>query len=254
MILAQITDTHLMSPNPAEPRAAARARALKQSVADINSLDPRPDAVIHTGDMTQTAAATEIALACELLAPLAMPLYVTPGNRDGRQALIGAFFGDDCVADGGFVHYAVNHHPVRLVAIDSLSGNNNKGNFCRARLDALDTTLAQTPARPTALFMHHPPFDVSTSLYPFQYNCRQAVTELATVVSRHNHVVRIFTGHSHRPYVAHFGGTVASTMPSVAPDLRQGDYPAAMADRPVYQLHRFDAQGGFVSETRLVDA
>ena len=254
MILAQITDTHLMTPNPLEPRAATRARALKQSVTDINNLDPRPDAVIHTGDMTQTAASTEVALASELLAPLAMPLYVTPGNRDGRQPLTGIFIDEDCVADGGFVHYAIDRHPVRLVAVDSLSGDNNKGNFCRARLDALDVTLSQAPDRPTALFMHHPPFDVAISPYPFHYNRRQAVVELAAVVSCHGHVVHIFTGHSHRHYVARFGGTVASTMPSVAPDLRQGNYPAAMADRPVYQLHRFDARVGFVSETRLVDA
>ena len=53
MIIAQITDTHLGDANAADPVFRARAENLRACVADINGLDPKPDAVIHTGDMTQ---------------------------------------------------------------------------------------------------------------------------------------------------------------------------------------------------------
>ena len=158
--------------------------------------------------------------------------------------------------DCDFIHYVVDEHPVRLVAVDSLGdGNGPKGDFCNDRLAALDATLGAAPTRPTALFMHHPPFDVPAAPDPFAYQRRQAVADLAIVVSRHSQVVRIFTGHMHRPWIAAVGGVAASTVPSVAADLRYGDYPPAMAGRPVYQVHRFlDDEGGdcgFVSETRL---
>jgi hypothetical protein len=39
-------------------------------------------------------------------------------------------------------------------------------------------------------------------------------------------------------------------MPSVAVDLRLGDYPAAHEAVPLYRIHRFDPARGFVSETR----
>ena len=52
MIIAQITDTHLAAANAADPVFRARAENLRECIADINGLDPMPDAVIHTGDMT----------------------------------------------------------------------------------------------------------------------------------------------------------------------------------------------------------
>ena len=255
MLIAQLSDTHLKAGDDEDPRWGSRENDLRACVADINDLDPMPDAVIHTGDMTQHGRAAEFAHARELLAALEAPLYVPPGNRDGRKGMARAFAEDGyMMADGAFVHYAVEDHPVRLVAVDSLDDNgSNKGDLCHARLAALDATLAEAPAWPTVLFMHHPPFDVPTAPDPFAYQHRQAAADLAAVVSRHcQQVVRIFTGHMHRPWTAMVGGIAASTVPSVAADLRKGHYAPSMAGRPVYQVHRFEADRGFVSETRLV--
>jgi len=160
--------------------------------------------------------------------------------------------GGHMMPDCAFVHYAVEEHPVRLVTVDSLAADGSaKGDLCHARLAALDATLAKAPAQPTALFMHHPPFDVPTAPDPFSYQRRQAAADLAAVVSRHRHVIRIFTGHMHRPWMAMVGGAAASTVPSVAVDLRKGRYAPTMAERPVYQVHRFEGDWGFASETRL---
>ena len=254
MIIAQITDTHLADADTADPVFRTRAENLRQCIADINGLDPRPDAVIHTGDMTQHGLAAEFAQARALLAALEVPLYVTPGNRDGREGMARAFAGDgDMMSACAFVHYAVEEHPVRLLAVDTLANDGGvKGDLCHTRLAMLDATLAEAPARPTALFMHHPPFDVPGAPDPFSYQRRQAAADLAALVSRHPQVVRIFTGHKHRPWTAAVGGVAASTVPSVATDLRKGRYPPNMAGRPVYQVHRFEGGWGFASETRLV--
>ena len=230
MIIAQITDTHLAAADAADPVFRARAENLRQCVADINGLDPMPDAVIHTGDMTQHGQAAEFAHARALLAALEMPLYVIPGNRDGRQGMARAFAGDGhMMPDCAFVHYAVEEHTVRLVAVDSLAADGSaKGDFCQARLAALDATLAEAPARPTALFMHHPPFDVPTAPDPFAYQRRRAVDDLAAVVSRHPQVVRIFTGHMHRPWTAaRWGALPPAPFPASPPTCAR----AAMGQR-----------------------
>jgi 3',5'-cyclic-AMP phosphodiesterase len=253
MIIAQITDTHLGAANAADPMFGARAKNLCECIADINGLDPLPDAVIHTGDMTQHGQAAEYVHARSLLAALEAPLYVTPGNRDNREEMVRAFAGDGYIEPNcAFVHYAVEKHPVRLVTVDSLAADGSaKGDLCDARLAALDATLAEAPAQPTALFMHHPPFDVPTAPDPFAYQRRGAAADLAAVVSRHSQVVRIFTGHMHRPWLAMVGGVSASTVPSVAVDLRKGRYAPAVAGRPIYPVHRFEGNSGFVSEARL---
>jgi len=253
MIIAQITDTHLGDADAADPVFSVRAENLRDCIADINDLDPLPDAVIHTGDMTQNGQAAEFAHAQALLAALEVPFYVTPGNRDGREEMVRAFAGDGrMMPDCAFVHYAIEEHPVRLVTVDSLADDGSaKGDLCPARLAALDSTLAEAPTQPTALFMHHPPFDVPTAPDPFAYQQRRAAEDLATVVSRHPQVIRIFTGHMHRPWMAAVGNVAASTMPSVAADLRKGHYPPTMTGRPVYQVHRLEDDCGFVSETRI---
>ena len=62
MIIAQITDTHLGAADAADQVFRARAENLRACVADINGLDPKPDAVIHTGDMTQHGQAALLAV------------------------------------------------------------------------------------------------------------------------------------------------------------------------------------------------
>ena len=61
MIIAQITDTHLAAADSGDPVFRARAENLRACIDDINGLDPMPDAVIHTGDMTQHGQAAEFA-------------------------------------------------------------------------------------------------------------------------------------------------------------------------------------------------
>ena len=255
MILVQISDTHLVDAEAdgevADPVFTARAENLRRCIADINHLDPRPDAVIHTGDLTHLGRAADFAFAHKLLAALEPPLYMTPGNRDGREGLVDAFAGDGRLrSHDGFVHYAVDDLQVRLVALDSIALNSRKGDLCRRRLDALDATLAAAPDRPTAIFMHHPPFDVTGASDPFQFDRRQAVDDLALVVGRHPQVIRIFSGHAHRTRSTRVAGALASTVPSVAVDLRLEDAPGPATDVPVYTIHRYRPDTGFVSETR----
>ncbi len=71
------------------------------------------------------------------------------------------------------------------------------------------------------------------------------------MVSRHPQVVRLLCGHVHCLHREPWGGTVATTMPSIAVDLRMevdGELEAA----PLYLLHVASDQGGLVSRTRIV--
>ena len=118
MLLAQISDTHIMVAGAAHPATEARAENLARCVADING--QRPDAVIFTGDTVQHGQPEEYARLRRLLAPLAAPLYIIPGNRDDRGALRAAFADQATLpANGEFLHYTVEDHALRLVALDS---------------------------------------------------------------------------------------------------------------------------------------
>jgi len=112
MVIAQISDTHILARSSDDPVGASRADDLRRCIADINR--QAVDAVIHTGDSVQNGTADEYAHLREILADLNAPLFITPGNRD-RQATLRAVFEDFSYlpTDGDLLHYAVEHYPAR---------------------------------------------------------------------------------------------------------------------------------------------
>ena len=248
MIIAQISDTHI---DPDGPNGAARFRNLEACVADINRLDPLPDVVLHTGDLSQHGEPAEYEAARRILSTLRCPFHVGAGNRDDRAAIRAAFpAGDDLLPDTPFVQYRVETYPVRLIAIDTLAEKSNQGDFCQVRADGLRAALAEDTAKPTVVFMHHPPFRVHESDYPVQFVAWESVERMGRALDGHRQVVGLFCGHTHRNVAGKIAGVPVSSMPSVAVDLRLGDFPAEVAAVPLYKIHRISAEGGLVSEIR----
>lgn len=248
MIIVQISDTHI---DPQNKDAQARIRDLERCVRDINGLDTPPDLVIHTGDLAHNGTPAKYAEAARILADLRCPLHIAAGNRDDRKALHAAF-PQSCkfLSNSPYIQYSVDTHPVRLVAIDTLSGVSNQGGFCPERARNLQAMLAEEPSRPTAVFMHHPPFEVRQSKYPWQFDSREEIELLEQALEGHGQVVRAFCGHAHRNAEGKIAGVLVSSVPSVAVDLRLGEFEGEAREAPVYQIHRFDPQSGFTSETR----
>jgi Icc protein len=248
VLIAQISDTHILSPDSDQPAASLRADCLRRAVADIN--EQKPEAVIFTGDTVQHGQPEEYARLRDLLAPLEAPLYLVPGNRDDKFTMRAAF-GDFAYlpATGDFLHYVVEDYDTRLVGIDSTLAGERKGRFCEARQSWLDETLSEQPDRPTLLFIHHPPFDVGDH-YVGGYRHPEEAAALAGIVQRQPQVIGLLCGHVHWPVEAAWAGTQARIMPSIAVDVRKGIDEAAMQGRPIYMLHRVSGENGLASEAR----
>jgi 3',5'-cyclic AMP phosphodiesterase CpdA len=86
-LLAQVTDLHIKAQGQLSYRVVDTVAMLRACVRHILSLKQQPDAVVITGDLTDRGLPEEYALLRELLAPLAMPLYLMPGNHDQRETL-----------------------------------------------------------------------------------------------------------------------------------------------------------------------
>lgn len=252
MLVAQISDTHILARTSDHPAAELRADCLRRSVADINV--QQPDAVIFTGDTVQHGQPEEYATLCELLAPLQAPLYLVPGNRDDKANFRSAFGNKPYLPkDGDFLHYAVEDHALRLVAIDSTSLGERKGVFCSERQAWLDATLGEHPDRATLLFIHHPPFDVGDH-YIDGYRRPEEAIALTDVVSRHPQVQGLLCGHVHWPIECQWAGTEARIMPSIAVDLRKGVDETEAREQPIYSLHQLSDETGLVSQAKRVAA
>ncbi len=242
MLVAQISDTHILVPESDHPAAELRADCLRRTVVDINRQNP--DAVIFTGDTVQHGQPEEYARLRDLLAPLEKPLYLVPGNRDDKKELSAAFSDQAYMrATGEFLQYTVEDYDIRLVGIDSTLEAERKGRFCEERQAWLDATLSEQPDRATLLFIHHPPFDVGDHYVGGYRQPDEA---------RAPQVTGLLCGHVHWPVEREWAGTEARIMPSIAVDVRKGIDEAEARERPIYLLHQLSGESGLISQARRV--
>jgi 3',5'-cyclic-AMP phosphodiesterase len=252
MIIAQISDPHVVLPGALLYGRVDTADFLARAVAELNRLNPPPDIVVITGDLVDKGETAEYDHLRSLLAPLPMPVFVIPGNHDARETMRAAFAGDLYLPPDGFLQYAVEDWPVRLIALDTHVPGEAGGELCAERLAWLDRTLAAAPRRPTAIMMHHPPF--STGIERMDRAGLRGIDAFAAIIGRHPQVERILCGHLHRAIDRRFAGTVAGTAPSTAHqirlDIRSGAPLTLMFEPPGYQLHLW-RDGDLVSHTAV---
>jgi 3',5'-cyclic AMP phosphodiesterase CpdA len=239
MLIAQITDTHISTPGSRNDLHYRTAVHLEAAVAHLNALDPRPDAVLATGDLVERGELAEYERLRALLAPLAMPIYLIPGNHDDRDNLVRVFDDHHYLPRTGPVQYVIDAWPVRLVAVDTLVPGESGGRVTREQLAWLDATLAAAPSRPTIVVMHHPPF--KTGIVKMDEMGLEGSDALADVIRRHPQVERIACGHLHRSITRRFAGTIACTSPAtahqVALDLGPEARLAMVMEPPACLLH-----------------
>ena len=251
--IVQLTDLHVRPPGMAAYRVCESTMLTERALRAVGRL--RPDVVIITGDLTDCGLPAEYEVLHGLIRRLLpCPVHVIPGNHDRRAELLAGLPG--VPVQEGFIQYAVQTGPVRLVMLDTVVPGAGHGSLDGGRLDWLDRTLAEDPHTPTLIGMHHPPF-VCGIAHMDAINLHGSDAFAATV-ARHAQVRRIVCGHHHRPVVAQVAHAIASISPSVAHQVELDLSPAAPAgfvlEPPAFQIHTWSATAGFVSHTALVEA
>lgn len=254
MIVAQLSDPHVVAPGQVLYGRVDTPACLARAVAEVNSLDPLPDVTVVTGDLVGHEERAEYDHLRQLLSPLRMPVFVIPGNHDDRDLLRATFGSDGYLPKDGFLQYVVDDYPVRIVALDTHIPGEGGGTLCDERLAWLDHSLGALPNKPTLVLMHHPPF--ATGIERMDKAGLRNREGFATVVARHPQVERILCGHLHRAIDRRFAGTVAGTAPSTAHqmrlDLRPGSTSLRFMFEPAgYQLHLW-RDGGLVTHTAFI--
>jgi 3',5'-cyclic AMP phosphodiesterase CpdA len=241
MLIAQITDTHIRMPGRLAYGKVDTTGMLEACVAELLALDPQPDLIVHTGDLVDFGLPEEYAQFKAIMAPLRAPLLAIPGNHDEREAMRAAFAHEDYLPTQGFLHYAVERGPLRLIGLDTLVPGEGRGELCAERLAWLDTTLRQRPNTPTLVLMHHPPF--LTGIAHMDAVGLAGRDAFAATIGRHAHVEAVLCGHVHRPTFTRVGGRPTMICPSpahqVVLDLRPEGPSAFRLEPPGYMLHRW---------------
>jgi len=253
VLIAQISDCHIRDHDDAFARLADTTETLRRVVDHLVGLDPAPDVILATGDLTDDGTESQYATLLEVLAPIADRLLPIPGNHDEcplfRKAFADLIPGD--LADD-HCSYVVEGHPVRLVGLDNSIPGRHDGRFDAVRESWLSDVLAEEPERPTLVFTHFPPFE--TGLRFMDDAGLLDADRLRAVIKRSPQVRLLVTGHLHRPIQTVIGSTLVSTCPSTGNQIHLDLHPdrgAAVDEPPAYQLHRWDGEQ-FVTHTGMV--
>lgn len=253
MLIAQVSDLHVCAPGQLANGVVDTNAMARDAMRAVAALQPRPDALLLTGDLVEAGGPESYAHLLELLAPIELPLYPLAGNHDEREFLARAFegrIGPHSARLPGFWQYAAALGPLRLLALDTVVPMKGHGALCARRLDWLDQRLTED-ATPTLIAMHHPPFATGIG-HMDEMGLLEGAEALEAIVRRHGQVQAILCGHLHRCIQVRFGGTVAMVCPStahqIALNLLGSSADGYVMETPGFQLHLWHG-GRLVSHT-----
>ena len=245
MILAQISDLHVDLPGKKLAGRVDTAACLARAVAQIERLRPQPDVLLITGDLVNQARAEEYVHLRELLSPIRIPTFVIPGNHDDRDNLRAAFADHTYLPREGFLHYAIDDYPLRIIALDTVVPGEDGGALDEARLLWLAARLHESEGRPVIIVMHHPPFLCGIDFMDAM-GLQQGRDDFTRLVARYPNVERILCGHIHRAIEARVGSAIAMTCPATCHQIAlslEADAPGAYTlEPPGFRLHLWDGR------------
>lgn len=250
MLIAQISDCHIVEPGGLFADRVDSAAGLRAAVATINALEVQPDLVVATGDLVNEGSAEQYDRLEACLADLRAPVVPLPGNHDNRGELRRRWA--DRLPPGTAddpIDFTVEGHAVRIVALDTTIPGRHDGLLTDAQLDWLDTQLHAAPEHPTIIAQHHPP--VSSGVLAMDRTCGFGSGDReAEVVGRHPQVEAVVSGHLHRSFQRRFAGTISITCPSTAGQLGlelKAPMPRYTSEPTGLLLHHWRAGAGLTS-------
>lgn len=251
ILIAQISDLHITRPGVLAYGRVDTAAALTRAIDALNRLTPRPDLVVISGDVAESALPEEYDRAKALLAALQIPYAVIPGNHDRRAPLRAVFDNPDYAGDGP-LNARRELGPLDILLLDSTVPGSAHGEIAPETLDWLERALAASATRPALLFLHHPPFDTGIA---YSDTMRLVNPQpLAGLLARHRRALLVAAGHVHRAAQTVFAGVSATICPvgeqaaTLEFELRWPEL--FMIEPPAFHLHAWlpgDAFGSVVT-------
>ena len=248
MLIAQITDIHLgfVRFNPDE----FNRQRLDATLAALTAMSPRPDLLLVTGDIANDGDdAQSYHRYRDAIAGMPIPSFPLMGNHDSRGPFLELF--PETESENGFIQYAIEDWPLRILVLDTLEVGRHGGGFCETRAAWLRQRLDEAPERPTLIALHHPPIATGIDWLTEDPDA-EWVARLHRTVNGRSNIVAMISGHVHRPIVTGWGGTTlivcSSTAPQLALDLSPidaevpDDRAMIVAEPPGYALHLWDGR------------
>jgi len=212
----------------------------------------RPDAVLVSGDIANKPWTRGYMLARQVLGSVDMPIYMLPGNVDGREAMRAAFSEHRYWPKFGPMHFSRAIEEMRLVALDVTVPGESYGQAGARDLKWLQEQVNTGSPLPVIVMTHQHLF--ATGMERIDRNmCVNGDAVLDILNQAADPVVAVVCGHGHRPTVTWLGkffGIMAPSLTRANPVCYEGRGVPLVSDAPgmmLYELVRGHLTAQFVS-------
>lgn len=159
--IAHLSDPHLLADGALLYGVVDTEKNLAQALARLGRINPRPQALVFTGDLADKAEPGAYARLRQIVEPVAADFGAqviwTMGNHDERAAYSLGLFGTESEEPQDRVYDVAG---LRIVALDTSVPGWHHGELTDGQLDWLRGVLAEKAEHGTILAMHHPPIPV----------------------------------------------------------------------------------------------
>lgn len=190
LTVAHISDCHVLEAKQNELKGVNCYKHLQQTIDSVNQT--RPDMVLITGDLTETASAAGYRLFDELVSAIEAPIHCLAGNHDNHETLADTLSSDyqwnDLLPMGNWVFWPID--TVKPGHVEGyIDGDEQK------QLDALTEKL-QGHKHFICLAMHHQPLVLNKPFFD-QYGLQNR-EQIDKLVARKDLNIRcVLFGHVH---------------------------------------------------------
>jgi 3',5'-cyclic-AMP phosphodiesterase len=234
--ILHLSDTHLLAGNVPLGGQYDTAANLRRTLAAVEGLGIRPDAIVFTGDLTDLGEPDAYRALRVMIEPVAerlgSPVIWVAGNHDERPALRRDLL--DVEPSEEPVTGVWDLGGLRLVALDTTVPGWHHGDLDDAQLAWLRDVLATPSPLGTILAMHHPPLPSHVPLFDILELRDQG--RLAEVLAGSD-VRAILAGHLHYSTSGTFAGIPVSVAAATC-------YTMNLA-RPAFEVNGMDAGQSF---------
>jgi Icc protein len=243
----QLSDTHLFAALNRELLGVATASSLNTVLNAVRQLQPRPEVMLLTGDLSQDESLESYQHLYKFIQSLDIPAYWLPGNHDClplmEQLLVGS-----SISTAKTFQIA----PWNFILLNSAQPGKVHGELSSSSLDWLEQQLQQRLDQPTVVALHHPPCSIG-SAWMDQIGLRQpeAFTRL---IERYQQVKLVLFGHIHQEFATTRMGVHYLGCPSTCVQFRpqQSEF-AVDEQQPGFRLLTLYPNGEFSSVVKRVN-
>lgn len=247
LLVAQITDTHLFASVQQKLLGIPTYDSLQAIVTHLSQLQPSPNILLLTGDISQDETYESYQQLENLLAPLGIPTYWIPGNHDNLPVMEQVlnqppFYTEKSFTAGGW----------HFILLSSWLPGCVHGQLSQASLEWLDRQLQLVGEKPTLISLHHPPCLINSAW--MDAIALQNPEDFFAVIDRYPQVKIVLVGHIHQAFDNERCNVLYLGSPSTCVQFKPESVQFALdAVQPGFRLLTLLPDGNFVTQVERVD-